>query len=120
MEEIADVTCNWTSTHVLLRQDLGSSTHPRILNCGSNGRCQLGNNSKASIIGDEALSSVDLEAVLQSKELASPTSKVLLEKLVSGSEHSLLLVNRSSDATMEAQVWGWGWNEHGNLAQGPQ
>lgn len=126
-EEIADVTCNWTSTLLLTRQQ-------DILGCGNNSRGQLG---IGLVETDGPVSSVDLTTVLQQHQVSASTdeanlcsslltSKVTLQKLVSGSEHSLLLVCHETNASSEdshrlptsTQVWGWGWNEHGNLAQG--
>ncbi|SPO27054.1 uncharacterized protein UTRI_10516_B [Ustilago trichophora] len=127
-EGIADVTCNWTGTHLLTRQQ-------GILSCGNNSRGQLGT---GSIQTDGPLSLVDLTTVLQQHQVSTSTddaslrsslltSKVTVQKLVSGSEHSLLLAGRhtttpsSEDShrlPTSTQVWGWGWNEHGNLAQG--
>ena len=128
-DDIADVTCNWNSTHTLLKPKGEPPAPARILSCGSNARGQLGNGSRASTTADDPFTYVDLSAVLQQQPTSSE-QKVTVEKLVSGSEHSMLLVSRQSTtatATDEGshvsskphnQVWGWGWNEHGNLAQG--
>ncbi|KAI5475423.1 regulator of chromosome condensation, RCC1 repeat containing protein [Pseudohyphozyma bogoriensis] len=45
-----------------------------------------------------------------------PPSTFTPEKLVCGSEHVLLL--GFSPTTEKKEVWGWGWNEHGNLGDG--
>ena len=133
-EGIADVACNWTSTHLLLKQKDDPLARPFILSCGSNSRGQLGNGSKTSTPAGSSLTPVDL-TTLSSPALpassndapvynSSLTDTLMLKKLVSGSEHSLLLVVREmtmSDCSHRlsgSQVWGWGWNEHGNLAQG--
>lgn len=49
----------------------------------------------------------------------APPSPVRITKLVCGSEHVLLIAaTPSSDGTTVASLYGWGWNEHGNLALG--
>lgn len=140
LDDIVDIRCNWNSTHVLIGRTKDS---PVILSCGSNGRGQFGNATIISQAGHDRLASADLTEILAPKSLltagyeidpnSNPDSnslKVSLNKLVSGSEHSLLLVERcysitdtsiggSYDRPIQQQVWGWGWNEHGNLAQGP-
>ena len=40
-----------------------------------------------------------------------------VERLVCGSEHVVCLVEREGDVGRR-EVWGWGWNEHGNLGVG--
>ncbi|CDR98768.1 uncharacterized protein SPSC_06180 [Sporisorium scitamineum] len=132
LANIADVTCNWNSTHLLIEQKEGE---PVILSCGSNSRGQLGNASNVSSTAGHPLASSDLSMTLQKPPLtlgaateavAAVTTyslqaeSTMLKKLVSGSEHSLLLVSRvAATSTGDThQVWGWGWNEHGNLAQG--
>jgi len=114
-EDIADVTCNWNTTHLLIEQRDESFLQPLILSFGSNSRGQLGNGSRVSASSGHELVPVDLDVISQ------PSSKVVVKKLTSGSEHSLLLISRqtSARASAESEVWGWGWNEHGNLAQGP-
>lgn len=133
---IADVACNWNSTHLLINKQ--GETAPVILNSGSNSRGQLGNSSSASSSAETPLTSADLSAIWQhhtspsasapaifppndhNQFSALPAGEATVKKLVSGSEHSLLLIHRKSSTThsLETQVLGWGWNEHGNLAQG--
>lgn len=114
-DDVADVTCNWNTTHLLMEQQGEFSSRPLILSCGSNGRGQFGNGSRVFATGEHELVPVDLDVI---SELSS---KVVVKKLISGSEHSLLLISRQTSARVsaESEVWGWGWNEHGNLAQGP-
>jgi protein ATS1 len=38
-------------------------------------------------------------------------------EIACGSEHVLALVSHRNSECCE-QVWGWGWNEHGNLGLG--
>ncbi|SNX85486.1 uncharacterized protein MEPE_04195 [Melanopsichium pennsylvanicum] len=135
-DDIADLTCNWTTTHLVLSQVHTSATRPLILSCGSNARGQKGNGGATSTSVDNELTPVDLTFVLRDQSSPSaeahdaPSTSPSLGsglkamKLVSGSEHSLLLIDREiialndSHRSCQRQVWGWGWNEHGNLAQG--
>ena len=41
-------------------------------------------------------------------------------QIACGSEHVLALVKSldQDSATPTSQIWGWGWNEHGNLGLG--
>lgn len=39
----------------------------------------------------------------------------LLETIVCGSEHTLVVLKSVTEC---GEVWGWGWNEHGNLGTG--
>ncbi|KAF6767612.1 Regulator of chromosome condensation, RCC1 [Kalmanozyma brasiliensis GHG001] len=117
-DDIADMTCNWNSTLALRNKPSGGA----ILGCGNNLRGQLGDGSLIPTNAANPMASVDLSEISQQL----PSGATELNKLVSGSEHSLLLVSRQSGETADAafskdstQVWGWGWNEHGNLAQGP-
>ena len=126
MSRIVDITCNWTSTHCLFEQQDGSSADHQILSCGSNGRGQLGNGSTEPASDVNRLTAVDLRPVLRGSvgdvvtPSPQPAGRVTVKKLVAGSEHSLLLISRQNTAEVEGamEVWGWGWNEHGNLAQG--
>lgn len=111
LDQIVDVTCNWNSTHLLVEQSNGERA---ILSCGSNSRGQLGNSTTVSTTVAHPLASADLSMILQQPPSTPENRPTTLRRLVSGSEHSLLLV-KTGDAH---QVWGWGWNEHGNLAQG--
>ncbi|KAJ1018748.1 hypothetical protein NDA13_006435 [Ustilago tritici] len=120
-DHIADVTCNWTTTHFLVSRQKGDArTRPLILSCGSNDHGQIGNASRQSTSSEKAL----VPAATNGGDFYLTTAFSEVEKLVSGSEHSLILGKwhwESSEVKAEKgekQVWGWGWNEHGNLAQG--
>ncbi|CBQ72719.1 conserved hypothetical protein [Sporisorium reilianum SRZ2] len=131
LDAIAHVTCNWNSTHLLMPHKEGKSA---ILSSGSNSRGQLGDGTTMPGIAGQPLASADLSMILRQSPSSRraptdadaitadplPMRATTLLKLVSGSEHSLLLVSTAATGTCDAhQVWGWGWNEHGNLAQGP-
>ncbi|GAC94531.1 hypothetical protein PHSY_002103 [Pseudozyma hubeiensis SY62] len=130
LEDVVDVSCNWNGTHCLVHRKDGEQV---ILSCGNNSRGQFGNAKTTARVEADRLTSTDLTTILQQASSNSTTtsSKTALQKLVSGSEHSLLLVERrpttvgtplndsNGGPIVDRQVWGWGWNEHGNLAQGP-
>lgn len=118
-DQIVDVTCNWTSTHFLVSRPEGDAqTSPLILSCGSNEHGQFGNGTSESTTSDNPLTF--------SATNGHHSHLVKVKKLVSGSEHSLILAKCDSESSevgakdSESQVWGWGWNEHGNLAQGKE
>lgn len=79
------VHCTWNGTYIFLK----SQTTSKIISYGANGFGQLGHDSCTAV--------VDLANV---------------ESIVCGSEHVLAVVR---NANKECDVWGWGWNEHGNL-----
>ncbi|TKY86192.1 hypothetical protein EX895_005017 [Sporisorium graminicola] len=136
LDAILDVTCNWNSTHLLIGKSEGELA---VVSCGSNSRGQFGDTTTVSSTAAHPLASVDLSTIRQQAQSSSATPTdtdaaavattnldplqarpSLLKKLVSGSEHSLLLVRSPATGNGDKhQVWGWGWNEHGNLAQGP-
>lgn len=90
------VHATWTSTFVLAEDEDGT----RLFSFGNNAFGQLGRaTSVLSALGEVRIG-VDLHRNIRS--------------LGVGSEHALALV----DSNEETQVWGWGWNEHGNLGLG--
>lgn len=70
-----------------------------IVGSGKNDHGQLG------CSGEEALGTVHL-----------PRAVTRVESIECGSEHCLALVRSGADRA--PHVYGWGWNEHGNLALG--
>ncbi|KAI0640260.1 RCC1/BLIP-II [Trametes polyzona] len=95
------VGCTWNGTYAVLRP--GS-----VVATGSNTHCQLGRGTS----GHEPQGS--LKPV--SFPFAPRPGQVV--KMVCGSEHVLCLVERRDDGETMREVWGWGWNEHGNLGLG--
>lgn len=80
----------WNTTYI--------ETPDRILSFGSNAHGQLGRDSSGETLG--AIGSVQL-----------PAEHHLIQ-LAAGSEHVLALLVTPAGGR---EVWGWGWNEHGNL-----
>ncbi|KAF9650295.1 RCC1/BLIP-II [Thelephora ganbajun] len=95
LQAITTARCTWNGTTVVTTSDrtfLVSSS-------GTNEAGQLGRLSE-----EPGFAPVDLD-------LGGKT----LDVIVCGSEHTLTILN-SVDGYDE--VWGWGWNEHGNLGTG--
>ena len=95
MRAVTAVRCTWNGTIVVTAND-----HTRsVLSSGKNEAGQLGRPS-----GEPGFAPVGLQ--LDDK---------LLERITCGSEHTLTVLNRVGGP---GEVWGWGWNEHGNLGMG--
>ncbi|KAG6817575.1 hypothetical protein H0H87_006952 [Tephrocybe sp. NHM501043] len=94
------VGTTWNGTYVVTNE--GDEAH-RILTTGSGAHGQLG---RQLAPGEEpSLAPVEL-----------PLSKdTRISKIACGTEHVIVLLSQSSGAP---EVWGWGWNEHGNLGIG--
>ncbi|KAF7290138.1 RCC1/BLIP-II proteni [Mycena kentingensis (nom. inval.)] len=87
------VHCTWNGTYVV-------TTEGHLLSTGSNIHGQLGRDTNTCI-----------------DHVAFPFNAAThdLVQLACGSEH-VLAVFRTPQSALE--VWGWGWNEHGNLGSG--
>lgn len=96
LQNICDIKCTWNGTYALTAE-----TPPRILSTGSNSHGQLGK--------------PDDTQTLEVAGVSLAEEDVRIKSMVCGSEH--LLVCLSADGR-EDEVWGWGWNEHGNLGVG--
>jgi len=88
---IQAIDCTWNGTY--MRTPLG------LLSTGTNARGQLGRRERASkaLLGD----------------VHFPEEAHVLD-FACGSEHVLAIV----ECRGRTEVWGWGWNEHGNLGTG--
>lgn len=130
------VGATWNSTFVAMSHGTDSSddskaapaTITSMIASGKNDKGQLGCDSsrpRASSLH------VDLSEVLRltsrpstpSNKLSAKTEEIQVEQVVCGSEHVLALVSTLEDRQdgrngKATEVWGWGWNEHGNLALG--
>jgi len=95
LQAVTAVRCTWNGTIAVTPGD-----HTFLVSSsGVNAAGQLGRPS-----GAPGFAPVDLQ----------PNGK-LLDVIVCGSEHALAIL-RPVDG--RAEVWGWGWNEHGNLGTG--
>ncbi|RPD82703.1 RCC1/BLIP-II [Lentinus tigrinus ALCF2SS1-7] len=96
------IDCTWNGTYALL--DTGE-----VVATGSNTHCQLGRGA-GTHERHGGLAPVQFPFVLSPGQVSY---------LICGSEHVLCIIDRSdsseSDAHITREVWGWGWNEHGNL-----
>jgi protein ATS1 len=98
---VISIGCTWNGTYVVV-EDGGSHT---IYSSGSNSHHQLGRETG----GSEPIAIVEFPDSLRSKNTSM--------EIACGSEHVLALVS-CRDSECSQQVWGWGWNEHGNLGVG--
>ncbi|KXN84992.1 Secretion-regulating guanine nucleotide exchange factor [Leucoagaricus sp. SymC.cos] len=94
LQNVCEIKCSWNGTYMCT-----GDTPPRILSTGSNSHGQLGR--------EEGASSLEVEGL--------PWKGVSITVLACGSEHSLVCLSTDSRGD---EVWGWGWNEHGNLGIG--
>jgi protein ATS1 len=104
IKNVGDISCTWNGTYCTVRDNKAWS----ILSSGSNTHGQLGRET-----GD----SPSAEVVNFPLTLDNLDTSV---HVVCGSEHVLALIRTSSPNSghKSPEVWGWGWNEHGNLGLG--
>jgi protein ATS1 len=102
LEGATRLGCTWNGTYVLAQ---GDGENMRVLATGSHSHGQLGRKLHDS---SELpwLAPVDFPFPLNSRRIID---------MACGSEHVLALVSLDDEST---EVWGWGWNEHGNLGTG--
>jgi protein ATS1 len=91
-EDVHAIDCSWNGSY--LQTPIG------LLSAGANARGQLGREGGAS---EASLGSVNV-----------PDARRVVD-FACGSEHVLCVLESEGG---HAEVWGWGWNEHGNLATG--
>lgn len=94
---VLSLACTWNGTYVAFNDD-GIEGKWEVLSSGNNSHSQLGRCADEQTVGKVAFPST----------LDTQKSAVVLR---SGSEHLLALVG-------DCEVWGWGWNEHGNHGVG--
>ncbi|KAG1758435.1 regulator of chromosome condensation 1/beta-lactamase-inhibitor protein II [Suillus occidentalis] len=97
---VRQVGCTWNGTYLLKDDD-----ENMLLSTGSNARGQLGRESQ---VEDNGVTIGPVEFTL-SLDGRLPS----LRSFACGSEHVMAVISPSGSSDME--VWGWGWNEHGNL-----
>ncbi|KAG1813934.1 regulator of chromosome condensation 1/beta-lactamase-inhibitor protein II [Suillus subaureus] len=88
---VRQVGCTWNGTYLLRDDDENT-----LLSTGSNAHGQLG-------------LPLGLSNLLLSHDGKLPS----LKSFACGSEHVIAAISPSGSSDIE--VWGWGWNEHGNL-----
>lgn len=98
---IVGVHATWNSTFVITEDSADSS---RLFSFGNNAAGQLGRaETQPGAIGQIHFNT---------------SSPYKLLSLAAGSEHVLALLEVMKSEGPEKQMYGWGWNEHGNLGQG--
>lgn len=106
-ENIRAIESTWNGTY-LVRQNPNSAYDWCILATGSNSRGQL-------------TRSFDLQSQASDLQIIDFPDGALFQALACGSEHILVSLRKADHKepgiTM-SEVWGWGWNEHGNLGLG--
>jgi protein ATS1 len=102
MKGVTKLGCTWNGTYILLRSEDGDVC---VLATGSYSQGQLG----------RALhDSSELSSIAPVDFRFSASSHRVID-MACGSEHVLVLVSVGGESV---EVWGWGWNEHGNLGTG--
>ncbi|KAG6820660.1 hypothetical protein H0H93_013511 [Arthromyces matolae] len=103
VRQCTKLDCTWNGTCI---QTKDNNFAHGLLSTGSNSHGQLG---RQSVEGSpSSLAPVKLPTANNSEILA----------LACGTEHALVLLGRGQDVCESSEVWGWGWNEHGNLGIG--
>lgn len=97
------VFANWNSTLIL------DNSQNKLYSFGNNASGQLGRINDASALGEIG----QVEFGHEGAGECNNRPKII--QVAAGSEHTLALLEGEGG---ERQVWGWGWNEHGNLGGG--
>ncbi|KAG2061433.1 RCC1/BLIP-II [Suillus hirtellus] len=97
---VRQVGCTWNGTYLLRDDDENT-----LISTGSNAHGQLGRESQ---VEENGVTVGPVEFTL-SHDGKLPS----LRFLACGSEHVMAVISPSGSSDME--IWGWGWNEHGNL-----
>lgn len=90
--DVGSVQCTWNGTYIL--------SAGNVLSTGKNDNGQLGRSTSPS--SPPSLAQVTFPSTFADKRI---------HHIACGSEHVVVL-------TDDGEVWGWGWNEHGNLGTG--
>ncbi|KAJ3482430.1 hypothetical protein NLI96_g6978 [Meripilus lineatus] len=108
---VTSVACTWHGTYAVEEK----SGEWSVYATGSNNKGQLGHDPSQSR-SQEKLTSGTPPSV--SFPFSSEGRRLI--KLVCGSEHVLCLfaISSGNGSPPRTEVWGWGWNEHGNLGTG--
>ena len=95
LKDVQEIGSTWYGSYAIVKSQDGNT---KIFATGSHEKGQLGRDISNGILSTGNFSDL-------------PTS-LRLVKMACGSEHILSLFSTEEGAT---EVWGWGWNEHGNL-----
>ncbi|KAI0706101.1 RCC1/BLIP-II [Cytidiella melzeri] len=107
LQAVSNIGCTWNGTYAIV----GHEDSWSVVSIGSHTKGQLGRHlakegAQTHVPGNVCFS------------FSQGTHR--LSKLACGSEHVLALFKAVRDASQPShtEVWGWGWNEHGNLGLG--
>lgn len=100
----SSIGCTWNGSYVLVPNERGWS----FLATGVNNKGQLGSSQPED-------PPAGLPAIVQFP-FTNATHELI--KFVCGSEHVLCLFTLKNTPGPQSEVWGWGWNEHGNMGLG--
>jgi len=104
-QSVRKIGCTWNGSYAIVE----ANEEWRIHSSGSNSHGQLG--SKTDSLNADIPGLVYFSEVLDCKSTSV--------EIACGSEHVLLLSHRNmEDRSVQQVLWGWGWNEHGNLGTG--
>ncbi|KAJ4475775.1 regulator of chromosome condensation 1/beta-lactamase-inhibitor protein II [Lentinula aciculospora] len=94
--DVLYVGCTWNGTYFI---DASGTVYAT----GSSSKGQLGRSSR-----------VDIPSLIQPYPVEFPFTmhSMYMSRIACGSEHVLALF---SEPGLSPEVWGWGWNEHGNM-----
>ncbi|KDQ62874.1 hypothetical protein JAAARDRAFT_119797 [Jaapia argillacea MUCL 33604] len=103
LRDVQSVGCTWNGTYAIV---LGGEGERKVWCTGSHSRGQLGRT-----LAPSPKSQTDQGGFVH---FPFGSTLPILRNLICGSEHVLCLV----DKRVDTEIWGWGWNEHGNLGIG--
>lgn len=107
--DVLAVGATWNGSYIV-RQDPHSSRKWTVLATGSNSHGQLASSPDVQTSASGLRTIVFPEDAFRSE----------FHSLACGSEHVLFCTRKTNKPGLHvgAEVWGWGWNEHGNLGLG--
>lgn len=100
LDPVRQVGCTWNGTYLLMKDDENT-----LLSTGSNAHGQLGRVSQGA---EDGITS-GLVEFTPPHDGRMPS----LRSFACGSEHVIAVITPAG--SLDVEIWGWGWNEHGNL-----
>ena len=103
LSNVRCVACTWNGTYAVVDEDPGTW---HVVSTGSNTHGQLGRLAHNNVA--PSITAVGFPEIIKTR---------VLKEIACGSEHVLCLFSTSVETLGRSvtEVWGWGWNEHGNL-----
>ena len=112
-KSVRAIGCTWNGSYAVVESNEGW----RIYSSGSNSHGQLGLKAAGPLNAD-----IPNSGIVHFPEILDSNSTSI--EIACGSEHILVLSRHTNmeDCSVQQQqvseLWGWGWNEHGNLGTG--